>query len=98
MELDDIYLTNNVDVPTIDKYKVQAELEVEALGINNDFYFNMLVKNRVYMFLAMDNYENDEAKEKYKAYERSFKYYVGLAKGESPIISKSVKSVKLGRG
>jgi len=53
MVLDDLYLTNNIDDETINKFKQEAEIEVNALGVNDSFYFSTLVRIRTYTLLAI---------------------------------------------
>jgi len=98
MVLDDLYLTNNIDDETINKFKQEAEIEVNALGVDDSFYFSTLVRIRIYTLLATIQIENEEAKKKYEIYSSSFNHYLKLAKGTPAVKVSGVKSVKIGRG
>ena len=98
MTLDDAYLTNGIDEDVINKFKQEAEIEVDSLGVSDSFYFSTLVRVRVYILLATIRYEEEEAKKKYEVYSKSFTHYLKLAKGDTAVKVSGVKSVQMFRG
>ena len=94
MSYNDRFLLDGIEDEVIEEMKQSATDEVNKLGVSDTFLSDNLIKCRTYMLLAKLRYETDEAKEKYKLYEKEFDRYLSLSVSQK---AKSVKSVEIFR-
>ena len=79
----DSFIVDSVDSLEIDSAENKAVLEVDKIGITDEFYKEKAVVSRVYVTLATLQLENDGMSDKRRAYEKDFSHYINLAKTKS---------------
>ncbi len=92
----DSFIIDSVDSVEIDNAEANAILEVEKIGIVDEFYKEKAVVSRVYVTLSTLQLENDGMSDKRRAYENDFKHYITLAKTNSS--TTNVSTIPIARG
>ena len=95
-QYDDTFLIDSIDLYELEKKEQDAIIEVNKLGITDEFYKEKLVKSRVYMLLALNQLENEEMREKYRFYEREFNRYFNIAKNKNAFTN--IGNIPINRG
>jgi len=92
----DSFIIDSVDSVEIDNAEANAILEVEKIGIVDEFYKEKSVVSKVYMTLATLQLDSEGMEQKRKAYERDFNHYITLAKTNSS--TTNVSTIPIARG
>lgn len=92
----DSFIVDSVDATEIDNAEAQAILEVDKIGITDEFYKEKAVVARVYVTLATLQLENEGMNDKRRAYEKDFNHYINLSKTNSS--TSNVSTMPIMRG
>jgi len=95
-QYDDTFLIDSIDLDELEKKEQDAIIEINKLGITDEFYAEKLVKSRVYMLLALNQLENEEMREKYRFYEKEFNRYFNIAKNKNAFTN--IGNIPINRG
>jgi len=85
----DEFLVGAVERETLEALEDEAIEEINLLNISNDFYFERLVKTKVYMDLCVMQLESKGMREKYETYRENFKRFIEAAKDVQPTVKVS---------
>jgi len=90
---EDEFLTKNFDEDKITLFENNAITSIDKLNVTDDYYYERLVKLKVYLFLCAVMFEDETVQKKYKLYEDEYN-----ALEKKIHIKPSVRSVQLSRG
>ena len=94
MTYSDNFLISKVDSDTLAKIENDVKKEIlEVEKITDNFLSNKLIISKIYITIALLNFESEGIKEKLEIYQKEFDYYYKKAKN-----LKKIKTIKIYRG